>query len=119
MSQDRLSQLLKQKQLIQDHLAWIEQEIAKQKDPADALPAGRPSEPSNRLAALQPKERLPSPEAANSPGPSNPHPVVELYDTLGPDKKSAAQETKRGCLLLFALAMGSMAAALGLVYYLY
>ena len=95
MSQKRLKELIEQKQLLEGHLAWLENEIAKAK--------GAP--PSNRLEELQSAEDSDDFDPIQTPA-LEPNPIEEVYETLGPDAKGAANETRRGCMILFGAAIG-------------
>lgn len=119
MDTERLQHLRRQKALLLEHLDWISQEIDRETHGGAPRPRSAPSQPpSNRFALPFPDDR---PVAESLDLESSPPDVVasDLYSELGPDTKSAAAETKRGCLLLGALAFASFAAVCGyvLLYY--
>jgi hypothetical protein len=122
---DRLQELLQQRALIKEHLAWLEGEIA--------AASGRP------LEATRPASPAASPaQPAPSPSPSTPvtavkiatAPVVtgpRLHDDedsliakLAAEEKSAPVPTKKGCWIFFwvtLLVIGAAAWALLLFFY--
>lgn len=114
MDSDRLKKLKQQKQLILEHLEWINQEIDH-----ETIGATRSTSPkTSRLieAISDEKEISQSLEIE-----SNPHVQVasDLYTELGPDTKNAVADTKRGCLLIGAIAFTSLAGICAWVIYYY
>ena len=89
---DRLTELQRQRALIQDHLTWLDQEIAAASGQAvapstSALRAAQPAVPA--VVAAAPEEPL----------------ADELLAKFTADKKSSVQGVKKGCVQLFALGM--------------
>lgn len=116
MSDDRLKVLLRQKSLLEEHLKWIENEIAREKGSDDAPPT--PEDPllANRLA--------PTPADNSTPTPTNDEPdqttaVPDIYESLGPDTKSSAKSARLGCIVLFAAAFLVLGGIIWLVYHIY
>ncbi|MEM9160157.1 MAG: hypothetical protein AAGB46_14020 [Verrucomicrobiota bacterium] len=113
MSEKRLKELKEQKRLLEGHLAWLENEIAKEAEAA----------PTSRIADALPDEGTIKPRtvealATDSPPESEPNPIEEVYNSLGPDTKGAASDAKRGCLILFGVGFAIFAAiAIGLTLF--
>ncbi|MDQ8186845.1 hypothetical protein [Pelagicoccus sp. SDUM812002] len=114
MDSERLQKLRQQKQLILDHLDWINQEIDREIN--TAAPSKSPK--TSRLidAISDDKEVAPSLDLESAP---RGQVVSDLYTELGPDTKSAAADTKRGCLIISALAFTALAAVCAWVIYYY
>lgn len=100
---DRLKELQRQRALLQEHAAWLEQEIARE---TGAMPAV--------ASLLDPK---PKSEADSAPAPVTPmmDPAAEIinrYNREAPNTMAA--DAKRGCILYFIFGMGLLAlSALG------
>ena len=106
---DRLDDLHRQRALVQEHLAWLDREIAA--DKAARRPAPWPPSPPHASAA----PASPSPIAAHADETAL---VAEAIakDYLVP---SAAVKTdvKKGCFLYFALAFVLLAAGVAGLYF--
>ncbi|MDB6115939.1 MAG: hypothetical protein JWQ62_2884 [Lacunisphaera sp.] len=109
---DRLTELQRQRALLQEHLAWLEREIAREAG-APARPAAAPlphltQAPFPALA----QRREPDPVAAQ-------HAAEEIMARYQQPVADTTKDVKRGCYLYFALAMGLL--ILGVVgwYYLH
>jgi hypothetical protein len=104
---DRLAELVRQRALVQEHLAWLNREIAAAAEVAKAAPA--PSGAANG----------PAPEATGRPMSVPAHipptaartPVANAPDAVDPDEIIARyqvapgamkQDVRKGCLLYFA-----------------
>ena len=88
---DRLTELQRQRALIQGHLAWLDQEIAAAKPAVRSdfpLPAVKPNEPVTMAttAAIEPL-------------------ADELIAKFGAEPKGTAQDARKGCVMWFILAM--------------
>ena len=102
---DRLQKLLRQKALIQEHLAWLDREIAEHQE-VPPLPASI---------------GLPTPVIAGAP-PSTTTSSDEAEKILGQFQKNTGDlqtDTRRGCLLFFSIAMGLFALSVIVAYYFY
>tara|TARA_B110000037_G_scaffold173970_1_gene198029 strand:+ start:421 stop:801 length:381 start_codon:yes stop_codon:yes gene_type:complete len=121
----RLKELLKQKELVESHLDWLNSEIAHAQGIPDLKPIPKAKSqksdvplPQNRITDLsQVPEELSSSEA--SPPKEQEHFIDEIYTELGPNTKSAANETKRGCLIAFSVAVLALGGLIALIYYIY
>lgn len=114
MAPNRLQKLKQQKQLILEHLDWLNQEI--DRETIAAKPS--PSPKTNRLIEAIPEDKEVASQLEIESTPR--HQVAsDLYSELGPDTKSAASETKRGCLFIAALAFAGLAAVIGWVVFYY
>ncbi|HEY0968538.1 MAG TPA: hypothetical protein VGD88_14190 [Opitutaceae bacterium] len=102
MSDDRLKELLRQRALLAEHLAWLDREIAAAQPPkgtvATPMPADNPAIAGNAPAAGQP--RLVQP-AVSAPATD----VDALFDRLQTEEKSRGQFSKQGCWLVFSILM--------------
>lgn len=121
---DRLNELLRQRALLQEHVAWIEKEIA-------ALKVTAPQEES-RTAATQ----LAAPAVAaqgSAAAPNSPiaeikvipsAPVISpadaeaLIQRYGYDPKSTTADVKRGCWVAFGVAFVLLAVVVTAAWFL-
>ncbi len=102
---DRRAELLRQRELLREHLAWLEREIAA--EPGGVAPAAEPY----RLA----------PETTYQPRPPDldpPRPDVEAIMAQYQPAVPVAVQTKAGCILYFVLGIAFLA-ALVTGYYFY
>jgi hypothetical protein len=102
---DRLQNLLRQRALLQEHLAWLNDEISEAE--------GIPSLPNTTARPAQ------------TIGPAAPSVVTssdEAEKILGQFQKEAGDmktDTRRGCLMIFSITMGIFALAVFVGYYFY
>lgn len=115
MSADRLAELLRQRALLQDHLAWLNREIA------DASAPVNPSAPSATLPtpALEPAARERSPQEPRLPAPSSapglaPDAILDEY-RVAPDRLRT--DVRKGCFLYFAAAFAVLGLCVLVMYY--
>lgn len=104
-----LKNLLKQKELIEGHLAWINEEIAKES--FREQPVAQPKSLQSRISQID-KDDPPS----TAPVLQQTDVIPDLFDELGPDMKSATYDTKKGCFLYFGI---GVAILVGIVAYIY
>ena len=107
---DRLDELRKQRAVIQQHLTWLDHEIA-------AMTVTRLTLPP---FAMRGNTRPPVPGATNAPmkaAPAAGMPIPELSE-FQVDPDNVQGDTKRGCLLYSALALVIFALVLAAIYYL-
>lgn len=97
-SPDRLSELIHQRELAQEHLAWLEHEIAAATASANAV--------SSVSATL-------SPDLDLAPGSA-----TDAFAADPVDAQAVRRTVKRGCFLYFTLALLSLAATVVLFYFL-
>ncbi|MCH6258930.1 hypothetical protein MLD52_20410 [Puniceicoccaceae bacterium K14] len=110
-----LRNLLKQKELIEGHLAWIHAEIeretqisSQEQEALDASPIPKKrievgsSEKTRSPQVLQQSDALP-----------------DLLEQLGPDSTSASSDTKKGCFIYFGFAVAALAALITYIYTAY
>lgn len=103
---DRLAELRRQRQLIQEHLAWLDHEIA--------------------AAGAAPPEAAPEPAAAANNAPA-PKPPVEsaavaaeadaLLRQYSSSPESLQKDVRKGCFLYFALASVAVIALVTVLYF--
>lgn len=126
-SPQRLEQLRRQRALVQEHLAWLDREIAGE------MTASRPATPSTPVPSGY-RAPLPSATPLSAPVPASLAPaaqvaagsstgvnVDELFDRLrADDHKENAPPSKTGCWIAFAVIMlvliGAAAAAIVFLY---
>jgi len=116
MSADRLAELLRQRALLHEHLAWLDAEIAAASGPAATASATAPPAVAIRPATTAPRLPAPvAPAAAAIPAPAL-APPVGTAPTPGLTEASAEailseyqvkpdnlrQDVRKGCLLYFA-----------------
>ena len=130
---DRLSQLHRQRALLQEHLAWLDREIAAASEkpaataPAPELKTGRP------LSAVQPPPASAIPAATALPATT---PVAATTITEAPPSPVEAaasdailekyrvptgnlqQDVRKGCFLYFAASFVLLGALVAILYYM-
>jgi len=102
---DRLQELLRQRALLQEHLTWLNREIAA----AEGIPS-LPTPVDKPTKCVAPTT-LPAVKSS-----------AEAERILGEFKKDAnamKTDTRHGCLIMFAVAMGFFALAVLVGYYFY
>ncbi|MEO5957921.1 MAG: hypothetical protein ABIZ49_12405 [Opitutaceae bacterium] len=106
---DRLAELRRQRALVQDHLAWLDREIA-------ATSAVRPSDPSP--APLRPVASTAMPITANAPteNPAEAETILEQYRVPATMMK---QDVRKGCLLYFAGALALLALGVAILFFVF
>ncbi|MFH1499481.1 MAG: hypothetical protein ABII82_16850 [Verrucomicrobiota bacterium] len=126
---DRLAELLRQKKLLQDHLNWLDQEIAQtataaQKGPTPAAPASPAAAPVTS-AGTPPPAPQPSPAPDEKPATAALTPVAEpaagspqamrmadeIIARYQQEDALRPEDTKRGCLVLAGIVLLLMATA--------
>ena len=120
MPGDRLNQLIKQKQLLEEHMAWLEQEIAKEQGkPEPAIPASR-LESSEELEQKEAPKTPVTPEPEVDPEELTPEQTAaDIYQELGPEASSSAQDARKSCLLIMIIGTVIVGGILALIYYFY
>ncbi len=96
---DRLAELRRQRALVQEHLAWLEREIARTGGDAGAAPSATAGSVPAVSAA---------PVAAREPSDASVEKIVAHYRT-SPD--AVRDDVRRGCFLYFAIALMFLALA--------
>jgi|GEM_PF-391365 len=135
---DRLSELLQQRRLIEEHLAWLNREIAAAtpSPAATGLSSPPPRQAGSPPVAAAPSRSLPpggitldptaspaisvpsvaltgSTEASLDAGLKEADTILAEYQT---DPRNLHVDVKRGCLLYFAAAMGLLILFVALLY---
>lgn len=103
MSADRLKDLLRQRALLSEHLAWLDREIASAQGASGTQPAAI-------AVPAQPPLASPSPgtggaQAAPAASPVPAAEVDALFDRLRSEEMGQGQISKRGCWMVFAALM--------------
>jgi hypothetical protein len=97
---DRLSELQRQRDLLREHLAWIEREIAAEVNDGAPLP-------------LQPIAPAPAIRA-----PLDPHEADAILAQYSKPPASIATQTKAGCILYFVVGVALLAVAGTVIYFM-
>ncbi|HWA87540.1 MAG TPA: hypothetical protein VG710_15025 [Opitutus sp.] len=112
MDPDRLAELQRQRAIVRDHLAWLENEIAA----ATGVGAPPPRDHQGGGGAPSPRERTPFLPAAGSPSESS----LSLETTVGLPPSSptvAADSARRGCIFAAIVLFLVGAIALTAIYF--
>lgn len=124
---DRLSELRRQRALLQEHLAWLDREIADaaagRGDSAAAAPSPAPPAATGAVPASAPGIAADPPrESAPPAGPADssavkiePDAILEQYRTPGGSLQS---DVRKGCFLYFAAALVLLGAGVAALYFL-
>lgn len=119
---DRLSELLQQRRLIQEHLAWLDREIAAATKPttsASSVSTASVQQPTAPVAAAPLPTPTASPTATRletplpSASPLDPDALLAEYQQ---DPQNLQVDVKRGCFLYFGIAMGFLFLLVALAY---
>jgi hypothetical protein len=103
---DRLAELQRQRELVREHLAWLDREIA----------GAAPVISGEKAPTQTPvKPTTPTPAHANGPMPSS---LSPFSAPAVPDPIGSAADAKRGCLIFAAIAFFLGALALVAIYFL-
>jgi hypothetical protein len=128
---DRLAELLRQRALLQEHLAWLDAEIAAASPLPGATPVARP--PTAATPALAPAAArilsAATPPAATTVNPQSafgtPVPVAPVSGGAGDDileqyrvsDTSLKTDVRKGCLLYFAAAFALLGLGVAILWY--
>lgn len=113
---DRLPELLRQRALLQEHLAWLDREIAVARE--GRSPAGEPFPDSTASAASAPTTATALPSGTPAPsaaGGASPDAILDRYRA---DPGLIRREVRRGCLLYLSAALALLAVALAAITWL-
>ncbi len=103
---DRSDELRRQRDLLREHLAWLEREIARER-------GSTPDEGDPR--PLPPRIERPRPTVAASDADRDAEAILAEFRRSAP---AIEQQAKRGCILYFAIVVSVLlAVALGLAYF--
>lgn len=96
----RLAALLRQRDLLREHAAWLDSEIAREQGAQSPTP----------IVAASNRIEVPAPSGA----PTNTHALVPE-----PDIKELHSEVRQGCMLYFMIAASLLGALIGFIYWRY
>ncbi len=99
---DRLADLRRQRALVQQHLDWLDREIAKERPGEDRYDA--------------PAMPLPVRQKA-SPAPPTPPPTDLLLGEQPRPDSDVRRDVKKGCFLYFVAALGAIAFSVAILYF--
>jgi len=106
---DRLKDLQRQRALQQEHLAWLDQEIAKEAGQAGASGNAIPVSPlTHRVSAPKLESILPASDIT-----ADAEAIIEKYQNTGPSVQS---QVKRGCFMYFFLALALVGVGVAALY---
>ena len=114
---ERLTELLRQRALIQEHLAWLDHEIATEQ----GLSASPHASPGPSMPPPIPA-KIDTPINTSPTKPLNAKDEAEAENIIGQfraDPNALKTDTRRGCLTAFALALGLLALLTFIAYWLY
>ena len=118
---DRLAELRRQRSLLEEHLAWLDAEIAAAEKNADLTTA---TMPTVRIASLPAAAAIPSTPtfpamtsmavATDATAPAAEH-ILEQYRK---EPSTVQQDVKKGCFLYFAAALALLGLGVTGLYFL-
>lgn len=111
---DRLAELQRQRALAQEQVAWFDREIAR--ETGQVTPPDAPVTPMASAAA--PVIPRPTAAAADEAAARAAQEIIAQYQD-GHSPQSAARDMKRGCFLVFFLALGAVALIFLTAYFIY
>lgn len=111
---DRLAELRRQRALLQDHLAWLDREIAAAERSAPAATAApAPGEAKTPVAApVSSAAELRKPAASQTD--SEAEAILSEYRAAGSDLQ---RDVRQGCLLYFVGAFAVLAAVVAILWF--
>lgn len=119
---DRLAELVRQRALVSEHLAWLDREIASTSAsavpvvplaPSPALGAGPPAVPAPAPVSATDSPLVPLPAPSSEPVLPDPDAILNQYQ-LNP--VSVKQDVRKGCLLYFAGAFVVLGLVIAILY---
>lgn len=111
-SSERRQELIRQRRILEEHLAWLDREILAAGDELPSSFVIKTDRPSLTTASLASR---PDATAFIPPLPLEAEQIIAEYHQ-SPDNLKA--DVKRGCLLYFAAALALLGLAVGLIYFI-
>lgn len=114
---DRLTELQRQRALIQEQLAWIEREIARESTTGKA-PSPLSDTPRTRLSS--PLEPLAVPASTSGPqlvNPAHDAAAERILDDYRTSPKSIKSDVTKGCFLYFFAAFAAVGLVVAALYF--
>jgi hypothetical protein len=120
---DRLTELLRQRELLQTHLAWLDREIANARAGAASSPPASPAQiletaPASISFPYQVAPRAVAPGSAGDVSRSDVE-ADEMLARYRPDAGTLRADVRKGCLLYFFGALAVVALGLSLLLFFY
>jgi hypothetical protein len=112
---DRLEELRRQRTLVQQHLDWLDREIANTAPPPSAPAQSAPQFDPVPKAAAMPAAAIRSAAAPLAPATPDPDSILAQYRT---EPTSLKSDVRQGCLLYFVAALALLALGVLALYYL-
>jgi len=114
---DRLDELVRQRALVQEHLAWLNREIANAAEAAKATTAAPPAPLSPAGArAVPPAVTLAASPAAPTTG-VGPIEADEIMAQYQATPGNVKQDVRKGCLLYFSAALVLLGLVVTVLYF--
>lgn len=115
----RLAELRRQRALLQDHLAWLDREIAAAENtaPAARAPAANLAPPTPRSASASVAVTPPPSGVSLHPTSSlaaSPEAILEEYRV---EPSAVKSDVRKGCLLYFAAAFALLILVVAILYF--
>jgi len=113
---DRLAELLRQRALLQEHLAWLDSEIDRTAEPAPkagSMAATPPLTASSTPPSVTAVSRL-SPGAVTHEA-APPAQAEEIFAQYQAAPDSLKTDVRKGCLIYFAVAFGLLIAGIAIL----
>jgi hypothetical protein len=127
---DRLSELVRQRGLVSDHLAWLDREIARERAstrpampdvpplpfptaPMPAAPSGSDTKPVEPVGAPPGTNEAPAEGSIGGVSPA----AEELLDQYRVSPTTVHQDVRKGCLLYFAGAFVLLGIVVAILYF--
>jgi len=104
---DRLNELQRQRALVQEHLAWLEREIAHESGAPAPVASPAPAAPP-RPVSLAPRGRDPVAVEAEADA------ILQQYRD---QSRNVKQDVRKGCFLYFVLAFFVLGVAVAALYF--
>jgi hypothetical protein len=131
---DRLAELLRQRALLQDHVAWLDREIAVASGSSTVALPGTPPVAGSPVPASPGEIPIPTPEApvpvtrpapiatpVPAPTPTPPAGVAvsaeEILDRYRVEPRAVHTDVRKGCFLYLAAAFAVVIAGVAILYF--
>jgi hypothetical protein len=120
---DRLRDLLRQRALLQEHLSWLDREIAAASDKTPEMPGAASDSLTPPVAPITPFPPQSAAVIATTvvPGdiPAEASPAADaLFEKYRVAPNTLQQDVRRGCFIYFAAAFGLFALGVVVLYFL-
>ena len=111
---ERLQKLLRQRTLIQEHLAWLDREIAEAEGVPSLPPAINRSTPVAANTGSAARTVTAPPATITKTDDAD-----EILGKFQQEARATPADARRGCLIVFFVVLGVIILAVGIAYYFY